>query len=145
MRIASRRVPLQVLGSLACVAIAVGCSAAACGASTLFFVFSDDNLRSLFFSLTADAVNGGPGLLVGSHQVQAYFDEPSADGPTLLSPAAMVYVSAADPPPFDTCTETIGAWLGAGAITITLDVSQDGFAIAGTLSTVYCSCDSCAH
>jgi len=59
--------------------------------------------------------------------------------------SAIVDVTAADSPPFARCEQAQGdpVDLRTGNIAMTIMMTQDGFAMTGTLSTAFCSCSTC--
>jgi hypothetical protein len=114
-----------------------------CGASSLAVAISATDGAVLFINVVVDLVNGGPSGL-GLYKSFAEFSIVSAGEVFVRDSIATVYVTQADPPPFAECARIAGDWLNAGSVELLVIMAQDGFSMTGSLSTVYCACDSCA-
>jgi hypothetical protein len=114
----------------------------------LEFLVGDAATGSGFlFALRVDSVDGGAPVQLGKTSATVAFSGRSDNDAGLFqaTTSAIVDVTAADPPPFATCEQALGdpIKLGTGNVAMTIMMTQDGFAMTGTLSTPFCSCHAC--
>jgi len=118
-----------------------------CGRLLEFFVGDVATGSAFEFAIFLDDLADGAPFPLGETTVQVGFSGRQNTGMGLYqaSTSATINVIAADPPPFPACQQAGGeaVSLGTGNIAMTLAMSQDDFAIGGTLSTPYCSCRYC--
>jgi hypothetical protein len=114
----------------------------------LEFIVGDAATGSAFiFQLRVDSADGGAPIRLGKTSATTQFSGRSNNDAGLFqaTTTAMVDITAADSPPFATCEQAVGdpIDLGTGNVALTLMMTQDGFAMTGTLSTPFCSCSTC--
>ena len=114
----------------------------------LQFIVGDSVAGSAFvFDLPVVAVDGGASVPLGETSATVSFSGRHIMGTALFQAAttAAIDVTAAEPPPLATCAQAGGNAidLGTGNISMSLLMLEDGFDIAGTLSTPYCTCRLC--
>ena len=114
----------------------------------LVFIVGDAVTSSAFtFTLRIDTVDGGAPVPLGKTSATVAFSGRSNTDAGLFqaTTTAIVDVTAADSPPFGRCEQAFGdpIALGTGNVAMTVTMTQDGFAMTGTLSTPFCSCSTC--
>jgi hypothetical protein len=114
----------------------------------LAFIVGDAATGSAFiFEMRVDTVDGGAPVPPGNTSATVAFSGRSNNDAGLFqaTTTAIVDVTAADSPPFATCEQALGdpIRLGTGNVAVTITMTQDGFAMSGTLSTPFCSCNAC--
>jgi hypothetical protein len=115
---------------------------------SLEFLVGDAATGSAFeFQLRVDTVDGGAPVPLGKTSAIVAFSGRSNNDAGLFqaTTGATIDITAADSPPFARCEQALGdpIDLGTGNIAMTIMMTQDGFTMAGTLSTPFCSCSAC--
>jgi hypothetical protein len=116
----------------------------------LHFVISDSATGATFqFDLLSGGLPNGLTLPPGPGEVGVQYDGPLSMGlrRTHLTTPGRYNITASTPPPFATCEQSPDAAidLHTGSFTMSLSLSENGFAVSGTLSTPYCSCSPCPN
>ena len=125
----------------------VSINSSSCRQGFEFFV-GDAAAGSAFeFQLRVDTVDGGAPVPMGKTSATVLFSGRSNTDAGLFqaTTGATIDITAADSPPFAQCEQAQGdpIKLGTGNIAMTIMMTEDGFAMTGTLSTPFCSCSTC--
>ena len=125
----------------------VSINSSTCNQGLVFFVGDAATGSSFMFRLRVDSADGGAPVPLGKTSAAVAFAGRSDHDAGLFQAetSAIVDVTAADSPPFARCEQAQGdpVDLRTGNIAMTIMMTQDGFAMTGTLSTAFCSCSTC--
>jgi hypothetical protein len=125
----------------------VSINSSTCNQGLLFIVGDAATGSAFMFRMRVDSADGGAPVPLGKTSAIVAFSGRSNNDAGLFqaTTGAIVDVTAADAPPFATCEQALGdpIKLGTGNVAMTVTMTQDGFAMTGTLSTPFCSCSTC--
>jgi hypothetical protein len=125
----------------------VSINSSTCNQGLLFIVGDAATGSSFMFRLRVDSGDGGAPVPLGKTSAIVAFAGRSNNDAGLFqaTTGAILEVTAADAPPFARCEQALGdpIDLGTGNVAMTIMMTQDGFAMTGTLSTPFCSCSTC--
>ena len=125
----------------------VSINSSSCRQGLEFFVGDAATGSAFQFQLRVDTVDGGAPVPLGKTSATVLFSGRYSTDAGLFqaTTGATIDITSADPPPFARCEQALGdpINLGTGNIAMTIMMTQDGFAMTGTLSTPFCSCTAC--
>ena len=125
----------------------VSINSSSCRQGLEFFVGDAATGSAFEFQLRVDTVDGGAPVPLGKTSATVLFSGRYSTDAGLFqaTTGATIDITAADSPPFARCEQAQGdpIKLGTGNIAMTIMMTQDGFAMTGTLSTPFCSCSTC--
>jgi hypothetical protein len=125
----------------------VSINSSSCRQGFEFFVGDAATGSAFEFQLRVDSADGGAPVPLGKTSATVLFSGRYSTDAGLFqaTTGATIDITAADSPPFARCEQAQGdpIKLGTGNIAMTIMMTQDGFAMTGTLSTPFCSCSTC--
>lgn len=125
----------------------VSINSSSCRQGFEFFVGDAATGSAFEFQLRVDSADGGAPVPLGKTSATVLFSGRYSTDAGLFqaTTGATIDITAADSPPFARCEQAQGdpIKLGTGDIAMTIMMTQDGFAMTGTLSTPFCSCSTC--